>query len=56
MAGKKSVGKAKKTIRLEKPLGGHKKSRKARKESYSIYIFKVLKQVIKVMLHFWILF
>lgn len=45
MAGKK-VAKAKKTIKLDKPLTAHKKTRKARKESYAIYIFKVLKQVI----------
>ena len=44
MAGKKTVGKAKKTMQLNKPLTG-KKNRKARKESYAIYIFKVLKQV-----------
>lgn len=44
MAGKK-VAKAKKTIKLDKPLTAHKKTRKARKESYAIYIFKVLKQV-----------
>ncbi|CAG9798758.1 unnamed protein product [Chironomus riparius] len=44
MAGKKAVGKAKKTIKINKSLTG-KKNRKARKESYSIYIFKVLKQV-----------
>lgn len=45
MAGKKFVGKAKKTITISKPPKKLKRPRKARKESYSIYVFKVLKQV-----------
>ncbi|KAI6184804.1 Histone H2B [Aphelenchoides bicaudatus] len=40
-----AVGKGKKAVKSTKKPSGDKKRRKSRKETYSVYIYRVLKQV-----------
>ena len=41
----KTAGKGKKAVKSTKKPTGDKKRRKSRKETYSVYIYRVLKQV-----------
>ncbi|KAI6170357.1 Histone H2B [Aphelenchoides bicaudatus] len=45
MAPKVAAGKGKKAVKSTKKPSGDKKRRKSRKETYSVYIYRVLKQV-----------